>query len=81
MQRERLLTAVLLVITAAALSGQTRPKRFLTAPLTIEDQGCFFLGGVQKVTGYASAAPPVPGTAPATNRSSMEAKGRSSAAT
>ncbi len=74
MKRERLLTAVLLVITAAALSGQTRPKRFLTplrraagSALTgmIEDQGSFFVGGVQKVTDYASVAPPVPGTAPA----------------
>lgn len=44
MQRERLLTAVLLVITAAALSGQTRPKRFLTAPLTIKDQGLLLRG-------------------------------------
>ena len=65
MKREHLLTAVLLVMTAAALSGQTRPKRFLTAPLTIEDQGSFIVGGVQKFTDGASVAPPVPGTAPA----------------
>ena len=63
MKRERLLAAVLLVVTATALSGQTRPKRFLTAPLTVEDQGSFFVGGVQKVTDYASVAPPVSGPA------------------
>ena len=64
MKRKHLLTAVLLVIMAATLSGQTRPKRFLTAPLTIEDQGSFFVGGVQKITDHASVAPPVPGAAP-----------------
>jgi hypothetical protein len=64
MKREHLFTAVLLVITAVTLSGQNRPKRFLTAPLTIEDQGSFFVGGVQKITDHASVAPPAPGTAP-----------------
>jgi hypothetical protein len=59
MKREHLFTAVLLVITAVALSGQTRPKRFLTAPLTIEDQGSFFVGGVKKITDHASV-PPLP---------------------
>jgi hypothetical protein len=28
----------LLVITAVTLSGQAKPKKFLTAPLTIEDR-------------------------------------------
>jgi hypothetical protein len=64
MKREHLLTAILLVITAATLSGQTKAKRFLTAPLTIEDQGSFFVGGVKKVTDHASVAAPAPGTAP-----------------
>jgi hypothetical protein len=64
MKREHLLTAMLLVIMAATLSGQTKPKRFLTAPLTIEDQGSFFVGGVQKITDHATSAAPVPGTAP-----------------
>jgi hypothetical protein len=63
MKREHLLTAMLLVITAVTLSGQTRPKKFLTAPLTIEDQGSFFVGGVKKITDHASVAAPVPGTA------------------
>ncbi len=64
MKREHLLTAVLLVITAVTLSGQTKPKRFLTAPLTIEDQGSFFVGGVKKITDHASVATPVPGSPP-----------------
>jgi hypothetical protein len=64
MKRERLLTAILLVAMAATLSGQAKPKRFLTGPLTIEDQGSFFVGGVPKITDYASVAPPAPGTTP-----------------
>jgi len=59
MKRKSVFTAVLLVIIAATLSGQTRPKRFLTAPLTIEDQGSFFVGGVKKITDHASV-PPLP---------------------
>jgi hypothetical protein len=50
------LIAVVAIATSA--SGQT-PKRFLTAPLTIEDQGSFFVGGVPKITSHA--APPAPG--------------------
>jgi hypothetical protein len=51
-------------IGVAGQSGQGGPtpqKRFLTAPLVIEDQGSFFIGGVQKVTNYATL-PPAPGT-------------------
>ena len=59
MKRKHLFTAMLLVITAVTLSGQTRPKKFLTAPLTIEDQGSFFVGGVKKITDHASV-PPLP---------------------
>ena len=33
-------------------------KRFLTKPLVLEDQGSFFIGGVPKVTTYASAPTP-----------------------
>ena len=36
-----------------------KTKKFLTKPLVIEDQGSFFIGGVPKVTNYASA--PAPG--------------------
>jgi len=60
MKRTHLLTAVLLVITAVTLSGQTKPKKFLTAPLTIEDQGSFFVGGVKKITDHATLPPLAP---------------------
>jgi hypothetical protein len=55
MERDNLFAAMLLVITAVTLSAQTTPKKFLTAPLTIEDQGSFFVGGVKKITDHASA--------------------------
>ena len=53
-------SAILLVAMAVTISGQSaqKPRRFLTAPLTIEDQGSFFVGGVQKVTYQAAPAPP-----------------------
>ncbi len=53
-------SAILLVAMAVTISGQSaqKPKRFLTAPLSIEDQGSFFVGGVQKVTYQAAPAPP-----------------------
>ena len=59
--------ALLFVAMAGNLSGQTRekPKRFLTGPLVIEDQGSFFIGGVQKVTEHAAPPPPpAPGASP-----------------
>jgi hypothetical protein len=50
---------------ATTVLGQGTPqKRFLTAPLVIEDQGSFFVGGVPKVTEHATVPPP-PGTTPA----------------
>ena len=60
--------AVLLVATAASLSAQTgpTPKRFLGGPLTIEDQGSFFIGGVPKVTDYAVVPPPAAAAGAAT---------------
>ena len=53
-------SAILLVAMAVSLSGQTagKPKKFLTGPLVIEDQGSFFIGGVPKVTNYATPPPP-----------------------
>ena len=60
-----LVSAVLLVATSATLAGQGQ-KKFLTGPLTIEDQGSFFIGGVPKVTNHAApAAPRHPGGAAA----------------
>ena len=47
-----LASAIMFVVMAVGISGQSaqKPKKFLTAPLTIEDQGSFFIGGVPKVT-------------------------------
>jgi len=54
-----LLIAILPLAMAAnaaeLTSGQApKPKKFLTKPLVIEDQGSFFIGGVPKVTNYAT---------------------------
>ena len=59
-------SAILCVAMATSLSGQAvqKPKKFLTAPLVIDDQGSFFIGGVPKVTDYATV-PPAPVTTPA----------------
>jgi hypothetical protein len=62
-----LLVSVLCAACVATISAQSpKQKKFLTAPLTIEDQGSFFIGGIQKVTDHASAPPPAPppGTTP-----------------
>ncbi len=50
---------------AATLEGQ-KVKKFLTKPLVIEDEGSFFVGGVPKVTTYATV--PAPNQAPAPNQ-------------
>ena len=64
MTRETAVSALMVVAMAATLSGQAPAKRFLTAPLTIEDQGSFFIGGIHKITDYAGVPPvPVPGAA------------------
>jgi hypothetical protein len=59
MKRETAVSALMVVAMAATLSAQAPAKKFLTAPLTIEDQGSFFIGGIQKITDYAGV-PPVP---------------------
>src|SRR5688572_31822004 len=59
--------AMLLVAMAAGVSAQTnqKPKKFLGGPLVIEDQGSFFVGGVQKITEHAVVPPPPkPGAPP-----------------
>ena len=42
----------------AAAEDSPQLKRFLSKPLVIEDQGSFFIGGVPKVSTYASAPTP-----------------------
>src|ERR1700694_4209438 len=52
----RLFPAILVFALAASAASQDAPqmKKFLTKPLVIEDQGSFFVGGVPKVTNYAT---------------------------
>ncbi|MGH9255877.1 MAG: hypothetical protein ACRD3C_15060 [Vicinamibacterales bacterium] len=66
--RRNLVSVVLCVAMAATVTGQTgqTPKKFLTGPLVIEDQGSFFIGGVAKITDHAPVpAVPAPGANPA----------------
>src|SRR5262249_16041351 len=51
-----LFVAFLLLIMAATIAAEDggKGKKFLTKPLVIEDQGSFFIGGVPKVTNYAT---------------------------
>jgi len=57
------ISILLLVFSVMSVTAQdTKTKKFLTKPLTIEDQGSFFIGGVPKVTNYAAA--PVNATTP-----------------
>lgn len=56
----------IVLLAAVASAAELQPpvpkqKKFLTKPLVIEDQGSFFVGGVPKVTQYATV--PAPGTA------------------
>jgi hypothetical protein len=55
-----LVAGIVLGALAASVSAQNgqKSKKFLTGPLTIEDQGSFFIGGVPKVTDYAGPPPP-----------------------
>ena len=60
-----------LILAAGTVTAEDAPrmKKFLRKPLVIEDQGSFFIGGVPKVTNYASTPPPNnPNQAPAPNQ-------------
>jgi hypothetical protein len=61
----RRLSFCLLLLVASAITvaaqGPKAQKRFLGGPLVLEDQGSFFIGGVEKVTDYTTL-PPAPGT-------------------
>jgi len=66
-----LCAAVLLApMTASVLAQESgKTKKFLKKPLVIEDQGSFFIGGVPKVTTYATVPPPnAPNQTPAPNQ-------------
>jgi len=55
-------TCLILILALAATAGvvaqEGKTKKFLKKPLVIEDQGSFFIGGVSKVTPYATATLP-----------------------
>ena len=50
----RLLVSALLLAVTCPTAAQTPQKKFMAAPVTIEDQGSFFIGGMTKVTDYAA---------------------------
>lgn len=53
------LSFLLVVMAASVTAAQgNKTKKFLAKPLVIEDQGSFFIGGVPKVTNYATAGAP-----------------------
>ena len=54
------LSLVVFVLAGASLLAEdgNKTKKFLTKPLVIEDQGSFFIGGVPKVTEYATVPAP-----------------------
>ena len=61
MTRQRCsLVALLVVMLVAGAAAQGQPKRMMGGPVTLEDQGSFFVGGVAKITDYATipVAPP-----------------------
>jgi hypothetical protein len=61
--------ALVVCLVSSARAQEAKTKRFLTKPITIEDQGSFFIGGVPKVTNYAGLAQPnAPNAAPAPNQ-------------
>jgi hypothetical protein len=67
MSRKSLATAVLMAAATLPCLGQA-PKRFMGGPVTLEDQGSFFVGGVTKISEYAAvpAGPPGQPTPPRT---------------
>ena len=64
MPRIPIVTVVLLTAATFSAHGQGH-KRFMGGPVTIEDQGSFFVGGVTKVSEYATVPFAPPGQPPA----------------
>ena len=60
----RLLVSALLLAMTCPTAAQTPQKKFMAAPVTIEDQGSFFIGGMTKVTDYAAVPFAPPGQTP-----------------
>ena len=59
MRRTLVIATLLAAVITVAAHGQP-PKRFMGGPVTLVDQGSFFIGGVTKVSEYAT----VPGAPP-----------------
>ena len=55
--RACLISMLALAATTGLLAQNGKTKTFLKKPLVIADQGSFFIGGVPKVTTYATATP------------------------
>lgn len=65
----RALPVFLAIACCASAQDTPKMKKFLTRPLMIEDQGSFFVGGVPKITNYATVAPPnAPNQGPTPNQ-------------
>src|SRR5262245_50442266 len=60
----KLVFVTLAAATLATPSHAQPPKRFTGGPVTIEDQGSFFVGGVTKVSEYAAVPFAPPGQTP-----------------
>jgi hypothetical protein len=66
MRRSHLLAVVLIAALAPTVIAQSPQKKFMGGPVTIEDQGSFFIGGVTKVSEHATIPFAPPGQAAAT---------------
>jgi hypothetical protein len=68
MSRSTFVTAILLAAAALPSHTHAQHKRFMGGPVTLVDQGSFFVGGVTKVSEYAAVpgAPPGQPTPPRT---------------
>jgi len=64
MIRVRVFASVMLLALTCPTAAQTPQKKFMAAPVTIEDQGSFFIGGVTKVSEFATVPVAPPGQNP-----------------
>jgi hypothetical protein len=64
MSRTLLATAVLLAAASVSAYAQPPQKRFTGGPVTLRDQGSFFVGGVTKISEFATVPFAPPGQPP-----------------
>ena len=63
--RVRTAAALGIVISAYVVAAGAQPQhKFMGGPVTLEDQGSFFVGGITKVTEHASTPFAPPGQPP-----------------